>query len=49
VVAHQHLAFLQGRCLRHNPFEIAGLGFAYRAVIEVDLDVLGHGGFWGMG
>ena len=42
VVAHQHLAVLQGRCLCHYALEIAGLGFADRAVVEVDLDVLGH-------
>jgi hypothetical protein len=42
MVAHQHLAFLQGRCVAGNQHEVAGNGLAGGAVVEEDLLVDGH-------
>ena len=43
VVAHQHLANLQRRCVAGHQLEVAGKRFAGGAVIEVDLLVGWHG------
>jgi hypothetical protein len=46
VVAHQHLAVLQGRGVGGDEPEVGGCGLAFRAVVEQDLFVLGHGVPW---
>ena len=44
MVAHQHLAVLQGGVSAVTSLKLLGGGFALRAVVEVDLLVLWHDG-----